>query len=359
VNTTNVAPVSLDGAGTEAMLPSSSTQSHAYAQLKKQIRQHGLLDKQIGYYTRKMLILFAVLTIGWCVLLLFHPLWVVLVSALFLGVFSAQLGFIGHDAGHRQIFRSTRHNDLVGLIAGNLLLGMCISWWLDKHNQHHGRPNQTGADPDIGLPILAFTEEAARTRRGLTRFIVSHQALFFFPMLCLTSLSIQQSSIYFLCSKRSKYPILEPALMVAHYIGYIGILFFFLPTWEAGLFLALHQAIIGMYLGSTFAPNHKGMLIIGELDSVDFLHQQVLTARNVKPNPVIDYWYGGLNYQIEHHLFPTMPRNKLKYAQPIVKAFCAEHGISYYETGMLQSYQEILRHFHQISLSLRTRVAPA
>ena len=152
-------------------------------------------------------------------------------------------------------------------------------------------------------------------------------------MLSLASLSIQQASISFLCSKRSKYRILEPALMVAHYIGYIGILVFFLPAWEAGLFLVLHQAIIGMYLGSTFAPNHKGMLIIGELDSVDFLHQQVLTARNVKPNPVIDYWYGGLNYQIEHHLFPTMPRNKLKYAQPIVKAFCAEHGISSMRPG--------------------------
>src|SRR5215469_6899369 len=200
-----MASVSPDGAGTEAMPPAPSPQSHAYAQLKKQIRQHGLLDKQIGYYTRKMLILFAVLTFGWVVLLLFHPLWMVLVSALFLGVFSAQLGFIGHDAGHRQIFRSTRHNDMVGLIAGNLLLGMCRSWWVEKHNQHHSRPNQTGADPDIGLPMLAFTEEAARTRRGLTRFMVRHQALFFFPMLCLTSLSIQQSSIYFLCSKRSKY----------------------------------------------------------------------------------------------------------------------------------------------------------
>jgi len=79
----------------------------------------------------------------------------------------------------------------------------------------------------------------------------------------------------------------------------------------------------------------------------------VLTSRTIKGSLLVDFWYGGLNYQIEHHLFPTMPRNKLRKAQAIVKAFCKEHAIAYHETTMLQSYCEILHCLHQVSAPLR------
>lgn len=79
----------------------------------------------------------------------------------------------------------------------------------------------------------------------------------------------------------------------------------------------------------------------------------MLPALCIKAHPFTDFWYGGLNYQIEHHLFPNMPRNKLKEAQPIVRAFCKEHAIAYAETSMLQSYREILRFLHQVSAPLR------
>ena len=116
-------------------------------------------------------------------------------------------------------------------------------------------------------------------------------------------------------------------------------------------FLVVHQAVFGVYLGKTFAPNHKGMPHPDGTE--DFLRRQVLTARNVKAHPFTDFWYGGLNYQIEHHLFPTIPRNKLGEAQTIVKAFCHARSIPYHETGLLQSYRELLQHLHQVSAPLR------
>ncbi|MDP8950858.1 MAG: fatty acid desaturase, partial [Actinomycetota bacterium] len=85
----------------------------------------------------------------------------------------------------------------------------------------------------------------------------------------------------------------------------------------------------------------------------DFLRRQVLTSRNVTAHPLTDFWYGGLNYQIEHHLFPSMPRNKLREAQSIVKAFCREHAIAYHETSVLRSYREILQHLHEVGAPLR------
>ena len=119
------------------------------------------------------------------------------------------------------------------------------------------------------------------------------------------------------------------------------------------LFIAVNQLLIGLYIGSTFAPNHKGMLMLDGKMKLDFLRRQVLTSRNVKSNPINDLVYGGLNYQIEHHLFPSMPRNRLKEAQEIVRPFCREHSISYYETGVIQSQREILQYLHHVSAPLR------
>jgi fatty acid desaturase len=93
--------------------------------------------------------------------------------------------------------------------------------------------------------------------------------------------------------------------------------------------------------------------------SPGFLREQVLTARNIRGNPIVDLLYGGLNYQIEHHLFPTMPRCNLRKAQPIVEAFCRDLGIGYHSTGLFASYREILAHLHRESASLRGARMPA
>ena len=101
------------------------------------------------------------------------------------------------------------------------------------------------------------------------------------------------------------------------------------------------------------------MLIVDENMKLDFLLQQILTARNVKSHPITDYWYGGLNYQIEHHLFPSMAENKLREAQKIVRQFCTEHRIPYYETSIARSYVEILQYLHFIGARLRAGPLPS
>jgi len=115
--------------------------------------------------------------------------------------------------------------------------------------------------------------------------------------------------------------------------------------------------VAGWYMASVFAPNHKGMPQIETGEELDFLRTQVLTARNVKSNPITDLLYGSLNYQIEHHLFPTMPRCNIRRAHRIVRAYCAEVGVPYYETSIYRSYREILSFLHEVGAPLRT--APA
>jgi fatty acid desaturase len=67
---------------------------------------------------------------------------------------------------------------------------------------------------------------------------------------------------------------------------------------------------------------------------------------------------GGLNYQIEHHLFPTMPRPNLRRAQPLVQGFCSQHGLPYVEAGLFGSYAEAVRHLHAVGAPLRLEDIP-
>ena len=122
---------------------------------------------------------------------------------------------------------------------------------------------------------------------------------------------------------------------------------------QALAFVIVQQGLFGLYLGCAFAPNHKGMPTLTEADQLDFLRRQVLTSRNVRGSRLVDVVFGGLNYQIEHHLFPTMPRPNLRHAQPLVRAFCHHHGLPYTEASLIGSYTQALRHLHTVAAPLR------
>jgi len=141
--------------------------------------------------------------------------------------------------------------------------------------------------------------------------------------------------------------------MIMSVLLYFGLLLTRLSIWQAVVFFFIQQMLFGLYMGSIFASNHKGMLILDKESQMDFLRRQVLTARNIKASLFIDFWYGGLNYQIEHHLFPSMARNKLKEAQQIVKSFCRTHSVLYCETTVPQSFREVHQFLHGIGISLR------
>lgn len=325
-----------------------------YAELKHLMKQRGLLEKQPAYYTYRVALLLGLLLIGIVFFLLVNVLWLQLLDAVYMAFVFAQVGLVSHEAGHRQMFACSWKHDLLGLVGGNLLIGMSYAWWLDKHNKHHSHPNQVDMDPDIEIPFLEFTGMEDVQQMGKFRqFLVKHQALLFFPALMTVAGGLQYNSIEFLLHQKARYKGLEWLLLVAHYVLYFAFVFSHVPFWAGILFIAIHQAATGFYLGSIFAPNHKGMPVLEKESKVSFLQRQVMTSRNIHAHPLTDFVYGGLNYQIEHHLFPAMPRNKLKEAQGVVKAFCQERSIPYHETNITQSFKEILQHLHLIGAPLR------
>jgi fatty acid desaturase len=325
-----------------------------YAELKRRLRSAGVFQRQLRYYGFQAVLSAGLLVLPFGLLLMSPPVGVQIVAAGLLAVAYTRLAFIFHDAGHRQVFGQPWQNDWTMLLMG-FLTGSSTSWWLRSHNQHHSNPNDLDLDPTTALPILVFSEEQARKRKGLLKAVVRFQAYYFFPLLFLEALGARLASVLFLINGKSRYPLIEGPGMVAHFAIYGAILFALLPLEEALLFMLVHQFLFGFYMGSVFAPNHKGMLVVNEAMRLDFLNRQVRSSRNIKPNPFGDFWLGGLSYQIEHHLFPNIPRNKLKEAREITRHFCMEHSIPYYETGALRAYAEVLQYFHRVVAPLRAR----
>jgi fatty acid desaturase len=296
----------------------------------------------------------ALLLGGWAVFALLGRSWWQLLVAVFLAVMFTQTGFIGHDAGHRQISGSKRTDDLLGRIHGNLLIGLSYGWWTAKHNRHHSHPNQAGRDPDIAGAAIAFTPEQVRARRGFGQWLARYQALLFFPMLLLEGIHLHAAGVRALLGHgRGTVKLADGALLIVHLAAYLTAVFLVLSPLQAAVFIIVQQGLFGIYLGCAFAPNHKGMPVPGKDEKIDFLRRQVITSRNIRGGWLTDFALGGLNYQIEHHLFPSMPRPSLRHAQAPVRAFCEAHGVAYHETGLIDSYAQVLRHLHAVGAAPR------
>jgi len=129
--------------------------------------------------------------------------------------------------------------------------------------------------------------------------------------------------------------------------------FLLLPLGMAFAFLGVQLAVFGVYMGASFAPNHKGMPIIAHDAKIDFFTKQVRTSRNIRGGWWATALMGGLNYQIEHHLFPSMPRPHLAKARRIVQEQCRTLDVPYTETSLVRSYAIVVRYLNRVGLAAR------
>ncbi len=339
-------------------VPRPAVRGSEYAVLSRQIRQAGLLTPRRRYYAWKITLTAAALAAGWSAFALAGDSWGQLGVAGFLALVFGQVGFLGHDAGHRQVFATRRANYVLGVLCGNLAIGLSYGWWTGKHSRHHAHPNTEGADPDVMIGPLAFSAARARAGRGVQRLLFRYQAYLLGPLLFLEAASLHAASIGALFRQagrpgtsprgNGRHRAWEAGLLAVHAGAYLGAVFLVLSPARAVAFIVVQQGLFGFYLGCSFAPNHKGMPVLAAGDTTGFLRRQVLTSRNVRGGRLTDFALGGLNYQIEHHLFPSMPRPSLRRAQPLVAAFCAERGLPYSEASLPGSYAQVLRHLNEV-----------
>lgn len=316
------------------------------------IRDAGLLRRRRRFYLFTFLAITAAMVGAWVGFALLQDTWYLLLIAAALGVIFTQYAFITHELAHRQVFESGKANDFAGRIMADLVVGISYSWWMSKHSRHHANPNTVDKDPDIETDFIIFQKEKAMGLTGVTKFLAHRQGYLFFPALLLEGLNlhIHAFKTVFSPGKVDKRA-LEIVLLTVRNVGYLAVVFTFLPLGMAFAFVGVQLAIFGLYMGASFAPNHKGMPILPKGAKVDFLRRQVLTSRNIRSGLFMNHFMGGLNYQIEHHLFPSMPRPSLKRAGEIVREYCASKNILYTEVGLFTSYGIVIRHLNEVGLA--------
>lgn len=324
-----------------------------YSELSTLIKEANLLDKNPGYYVGKFIRISLYSVIAWVGIFLLQGSPLALLIAPVLGILTAQYGFIAHELAHKQVFHSNKLNKWFAIIVANLLVGLSYGWWdKKKHSLHHANPNTEDKDPDIKLPIFSFTVEQYDGKNRFMQWFTKKQGFLFPFLLLFTGFDLLKSSIHSLITPSSKLEnrFLELALIVVRtFAPIVVLLLLFHPLVAVGFFL-IQMVTFGLFMGGAFAPNHKGMLVIPRGTKIDFFRRQVLTSRDIKPNWLVDNLMGGLNYQIEHHLFPSMPRPNLRKAQAIVKEFCKTHNVPYTETSLFESYGIVMKYLNKVGL---------
>jgi fatty acid desaturase len=328
--------------------------ARAFLEVAGEARQQGLFNRTRWFY----LLVGAVIGLGLLGaatgLVLIGASWWQLTIAAALGVLLTQVAFLAHEAGHRQILRTGPNNDRLARLLAAGVVGISYSWWDSKHSRHHANPNQLGKDPDIAMATISFVEADAAKATGFKGFITRRQGWLFFPLLTLEGINLHYQGVRHLLQRgpvRGRW--IELGLIAARFTIVLGALFWLLPFGMAVAFLAVQLAVFGVYMGASFAPNHKGMPIIDRGAHLDFFTKQVRTSRNVAGGWWATTLMGGLNYQVEHHLFPNMARPHLAQARVIVRAQCEQLEVPYTETSLWRSYAIVIDYLNRVGLAAR------
>jgi len=320
---------------------SISNGTKAYLELKEEVTNAGILKRSYGFYVFMVLLSLTGLLVSiHYILVLPVGLKLAAFSAL-LGFFAIQFGGLFHDAGHRAIFKTTENNDFIGHFL-SFVMAIPFSNWKTNHNAHHANPNTDDEDPDLIRPLISFNEKKYKAQKGIAKFLAKYQVYTYYPIGVLTLIFFQVSNVFYLPKVYKKVPWWETAAFLTALFIWLVAPYLLFPAAKAFFVQIFAYGTAGFYMSNIFAPNHKGMPQFAKHTKLSFIEHQIVTTRNVNPSFLNDYFYMGLNYQIEHHLFPNCPRNKLKLITPYVKKICKKMNLEFTSVGVLESNRIIL-----------------
>lgn len=326
----------------------------AYTQVSQVVKETGLLRRTGWFYAlvgAALAVAFGGVVTGF---ILLGDSWLQLLMAGALGILFTQVAFLAHEAAHRQILSSGPANARLARVLAAGVVGISYAWWDSKHTRHHGNPNRVGKDPDIEVDTISFLDADAAEARGLRRLITRKQGWLFFPLLAFEGLNLHWQGLRHLMQRGEvKGRWTELGLITLRFALVLTPVFLMLPLGMAFAFMGVQLAVFGIYMGASFAPNHKGMPVIAPDAKLDFFSKQVRTSRNISGGWWATWLMGGLNYQVEHHLFPNMPRPHLAKAREIVRDYCESFGVPYTETNLWRSYGIVIEYLNRVGLAAR------
>jgi fatty acid desaturase len=348
----------------------------AYRRLRTEILRRGWDRASPAYYVWKTLSTLSIGALGAMVAVRADgsSAWLAL-SAVIIALFWQQCGWLSHDYMHHQVFDNRWYGDLMSYLIGNVCQGFSVEWWKNKHNTHHAVPNMHESapeahdgDPDIEtMPVLAWSLKLARkvqTAGAVGRFSVRNQSLLYFPILALARISwLQQSFMYVwgeggawgeVKSFPLRHPVPEYTGLALYYAWYGCLMAATCSPLQALMYILVSQCVCGVFLAIPFGVGHNGMATFDYDNKPDFATLQVLTTRNIEDDALgLTGWFcGGLHLQVEHHLFPAVPRHNLHKIRALVEPLAKQHGVRYHSQSLWAGTWEVLGHLRQVTEDL-------
>jgi len=321
------------------------------SRLRAKARRLGLLDREPARYARRALLWTPVFAYSVYVAWTQASLSLLIPMSIVAGFVAIQLGLIAHDSGHGAVSSETSTNSIAGHLAFTVLNGLGFESWRISHAAHHAGCQDESSDPDMWVDtVLSLTPDSARSKTGIGRKLLPHQTLTLWFMAFFFAHSLRFQSLGRSYRELARYR-LDAVLLPLHYAFWFVIPIALLDVgWSRVIAVyLLSSAAMGLYLAVLFWVNHIGMPVIQASHGLPFFEQQVVGSRNVRCPAGFDWFFGGLNYQIEHHLVPDCPGPRLRELRALVRPLCAGVGLPYTEEGFGEALVSVTRHVREIA----------
>ena len=267
-----------------------------------------------------------------------------------LSLLLAQFAFIGHDAGHGSLSGRAGVDRALGQLSMTLVTGLAFDEWIARHRTHHQFCQDEERDPDMAVSFVVSLTESSRRRKGaLGRFLTRHQAVhiwllsFFFGH---SQRHLSQAAVLKEFTSRK----LDAAVLLLHFALWFALpcLILDLSFEKALMAYLIPLMLLGPHLAAIFWVNHIGMPLVEKVERFSFFEHQHVTSRTITNPPAWDWLFGGLNFQIEHHLFPQVPSIRLAAVQAIVREHFALHRIPYHGVPWREAVRSVAVHLRAI-----------
>lgn len=336
-----------------------------WRKFRKEVEDLGMFDRQYGWYAYKIITTLLFWVAG--VALAFRGNWIL--SALSLGIFYQQSGWLGHDIAHHCAFGNRKLGNMMGYLISNVLQGFSANWWKDRHNIHHSITNVLETDPDIqNLPLFIWDVKDIKHIKdiGVERYLVPYQHLYFLPFTPLLRIIWMIQSYRFasvqhkhLNKSIQKTHFIEMGTLVLHYMINIVLMYLTMPSFSVAISWWLIANLIGGWgIAIVVFASHNACELFEPEERISrhFVDLQVLTTRNISKGVFMDWFCGGLNYQIEHHLFPNMPRCNLNRLSVMVEKFCKDNNLVYQSEPLHICIKYLLIRLEEVSRAWKKQI---
>ncbi|GLU00755.1 hypothetical protein SLE2022_181000 [Rubroshorea leprosula] len=351
---------------------SVSDVSRDYRRLVSEFAKSGLFEKKghIAFCSVfSVSVMFLIVLYG---VLRCESVWSHLGSAMVLGMLWMQSTYVGHDSGHYQVMMTSGYNKIAQLLAGNCVTGISIAWWKWTHNQHHIACNSLDHDPDLQhIPMFAVSShlfnsitsyfyERKLKFDSLARFFISYQHWTFYPVMCVARVNLFLQTFLLLFNPNRRVPDRALNIMgILVFWTWFPLLVSYLPNWEQRIMFVLTSFAVTSIQHVQFCLNHfSANVYIGPPEGNNWFEKQTSGTLDISCSSWMDWFFGGLQFQLEHHLFPRLPRCQLRKVSPLVRDLCKKHNLPYRSLSFFEANQWTIRTLRTAALQARDLTNP-